>query len=127
MTKLDEFKAFVKKHPKLRNDVLSKKRTWQDIYEDWVLFSDDKMWDKYIDEPEEEKKETSPNLKNDDTLKNILGYVKKVNPDTITKYVSSIQKIIELLSSFGVGATTASISKKKTTDPLFDRSFDEWY
>ena len=36
-SKLDEFKAFIKKHPLLKQDVISKKKTWQELYEDFVL------------------------------------------------------------------------------------------
>lgn len=123
MTSLDEFKDFLKLHPLLKEEVLTHKKTWQEIYEQWVLFKDDTMWDKYKleEKPKEEKKV------NDDLVKNVLSYVKKIDPDTITKYVSSIQKIIELVTSFSLGSELSQISKKKTGDPLFDRRFDEWY
>ncbi|MGM9972024.1 MAG: spore coat protein YlbD [Anaeroplasmataceae bacterium] len=125
MTKLDEFKDFVKLHPLLKDEVSSKKRTWQDIYEEWVLFKDDEIWDKFkLEKKEVKERKEEPK---DDIIKNVLSYVKKINPDTVTKYVSSIQKIIELVTSFSAGAAEGALSKKKTGDPLFDRRFDEWY
>lgn len=126
MTRLDEFKDFIKEHPLLKEEVNNKKRSWQDIYEEWVLFNDSDTWDKYkIKERSSSNKETKTS--NDDMIKTVMGYMKKIDPDKITKYVSSIQKIIELVTSFGAGASVDSIAKKKTGDPLFDRRFDEWY
>ena len=78
-------------------------------------------------EKEEKKEEKAKTDSPEDMIKNVLGYVKKIDPDNITKYVTSIQKVLELLASFGAGATAASASKKNTTDPLFDRKFDDWY
>lgn len=143
---LDEFKQFVKRHPLLKLEVRNKNKTWQQIYEDWVILNDDSMWDEYKQNSENgttnsdsnqsqkttrassdkptEKKESSAT---DDMIKNVLGYVKKINPDTITKYVGSIQKIIELIGAFGGGASASSAANKKTGDPLFDKRFDEWY
>lgn len=136
MSNLDEFKEFVKAHPLLKDEVASKKRTWQSIYEDYVLLDDDSLWDKYKKPPiakaeEEEAKaeDKKSSSSTDDMIKNVMNYVKKLNPDTITKTIGSIQKVIELIGSFGAGGTAAAAasSKKMTGDPLFDRRFDEWY
>ncbi len=131
---LDMFKEFVKRHPLLKQEVISKRKTWQEIYEDWVILKDDSMWDTYKTDTfknedvksekkvVEEKKESS-----DDVLKTMMQYAKKINPDTITKYVSSIQKVLELVAAFGGGSLASKASSKTTSDPLFERKFDEWY
>lgn len=125
--KLDEFKEFIKRHPLLKQDVLSKKRTWQELYEDYVLLGEEA----FTDEKETlEEKITEPKKKEtgtEDLVKNILGYVKKINPDQVTKTVTSIQKVLELIGSFGAGASSTALAKKSTGDPLFDKRFDEWY
>lgn len=56
-----------------------------------------------------------------------MGYIKKIDPDQVTKTVTSIQKVLELISGFGAGASSSALAKKSTGDPLFDRRFDEWY
>lgn len=125
--KLDEFKEFIKRHPLLKQDVLSKKRTWQELYEDYVLLGEEAFTDEkeVLEEQKSEpkKKETGT----EDLVKNILGYVKKINPDQVTKTVTSIQKVLELIGSFGAGASSTALAKKSTGDPLFDKRFDEWY
>ena len=117
--------------------MLTHKRTWQEIYEAYTLSSDDPFPDYKKKEirldlekeikQEEKKEEKAKTDSPEDMIKNVLDYVKKIDPDNITKYVTSIQKVLELLASFGAGATAASASKKNTTDPLFDRKFDDWY
>ena len=121
---MDEFKAFVRKNPSLKNDVIQKKRTWQDIYEEFVIMGDSTV----VSQVKEEVKKTTSEktIQTEDMIKNVLGYIKKIDPDQVTKTVTSIQKVLELLGSFGAGATVSAASKS-TLDPLFDRKFDEWY
>ena len=132
--KLDEFKQFVKRHPLLKQEVLAKRKTWQQLYEEYVILGEDEFSafteEKAKEEVTEDSKETKPAKKDsstEDLIKNIVGYVKKIDPDQITKTVTSIQKVLELFSSFGAGAATSALAKKSTGDPLFDKRFDEWY
>ena len=106
-SKLDEFKAFIKKHPLLKQDVISKKKTWQELYEDFVLLGEDGM---VTNTPSTEKK-----------------IEKKEGSTQVTKTVTSIQKVLELFGSFGASSTAGALAKKSTGDPLFDKRFDEWY
>jgi len=124
--KLDEFKEFIKRHPLLKQEVLSKKRTWQELYEDYVLLGEEAFEDEKeeVEVKEPVKKKDSST---EDLIKNIMGYAKKINPDQVTKTVTSIQKVLELIGSFGAGASTQALAKKSTGDPLFDKRFDEWY
>lgn len=120
-TNMERFKEYIKKNPNLKNEVIAKKKTWQELYEEFVLLGDEVK-------PKDTESPRVDNKSSDTTqmIKNVIGYVKKIDPDQITKTVTSIQKVIELLASFGAGASVASASKS-TLDPLFDRKFDEWY
>lgn len=123
-SKLDEFKAFIKKHPLLKQDVISKKKTWQELYEDFVLLGEDGM---VTSTPSTEKKIEKKEGSTEDLVKTIVSYVKKIDPDQVTKTVTSIQKVLELFGSFGASSTAGALAKKSTGDPLFDKRFDEWY
>jgi predicted ATP-dependent endonuclease of OLD family len=127
--KLEEFKAFIKKHPLLKTEVQSGKKTWQELYEDFVLLGDDSYEEKVNDEVKEEKKDEAKKgtINPENLINSVMGYVKKIDPDTITKTVTSIQKVIELFGSFGAGASSTALTKKSTGDPLFDKRFDQWY
>lgn len=127
--KLEEFKVFIKKHPLLKTEVQSGRKTWQELYEDFVLLGDDSYEEKVNDEVKEEKKDEAKKgtINPENLINSVMGYVKKIDPDTITKTVTSIQKVIELFGSFGAGASSTALTKKSTGDPLFDKRFDQWY
>lgn len=127
--KLDEFKQFVKKHPLLKQEVMSKKKTWQELYEDYVILGNE-AFDDDNDSLANEKteiKEEKKSSQTEDLIKSIVSYVKKIDPDQVTKTVTSIQKVLELFASFGAGSAATTLGKKSTGDPLFDKRFDEWY
>ncbi|MDE5715493.1 MAG: YlbD family protein [Anaeroplasmataceae bacterium] len=126
--KLDEFKEFVKRHPLLKGMVQSKQKTWQELYEDYCILGEGAFED-IKEEPtkEETKKETKSSSSTEDLIKTVVGYVKKIDPDQVTKTVTSIQKVLELFGGIGGAATGSALAKKSTGDPLFDKRFDEWY
>ncbi len=124
--RLDEFKEFVKRHPLIKEEVYSKRKTWQELYEEFVILGEESFKEeKSSSEKSKEDKKTDD--KTSDVIKQIIGYVKKIDPDQVTKTVTSIQKVLELFGSFGAGASANSLAKKSTGDPLFDKRFDEWY
>lgn len=128
--KLDEFKEFVKKHPLLKGMVSSRQKTWQELYEDYCILGADAFEDEKVEEVSEEKVATETKKTastTEDLVKSIVGYVKKIDPDQVTKTVTSIQKVLELIGGFGAGASSTALAKKSTGDPLFDKRFDEWY
>ena len=43
--KLDEFKEFVKKHPLVKQKVLNGEKTWQQLYEDYVILGESSFED----------------------------------------------------------------------------------
>lgn len=140
---LEEFKRFVKLHPGLNDLIVQKSHSWQEIFEEWTFYKDDR-WDKYKDPKEvkvldsikfddnEETIETKEDIKSSGTnieemMKSALVYVKKINPDSITKTVTNAQKILALISGLGIGGAAAAAKNSSTGDPLFDKRFDEWY
>ena len=49
---IDDFKAFVRTIPSVKDDVVSGRYTWQQLYEFYVLYGEnDKMWDPYTAQP----------------------------------------------------------------------------
>lgn len=126
--KLDEFKEFVKKHPLIKGMVDSKQKTWQELYEDYCMLGEEAFPEEQVKETAVEvKKETKSSGATEDLIKTVVGYVKKIDPDQVTKTVTSIQKVLELFGGLGGAATGSALAKKSTGDPLFDKRFDEWY
>ena len=122
--KLDEFKEFVKRQPLLKQEVQSNKKTWQQLYEDFCILGEEAFV-----ETKEVSQETSAKAspKTEDMIKQVIGYVKKIDPDQVTKTVTSIQKVLELIGGFTGASAGSALAKKSTGDPLFDKRFDEWY
>lgn len=135
--KTEQFKAFVKNHPGIKKLVYESNKSWQSLFEEWTLYGDGDRWDKYKDENVDIKKEdaiinkSSPVSKEvsqlGDMLKTCINYAKKINPDSISKTVTNIQKIMSLVAGIGAANTANLANKKMTGDPLFDKKFDEWY
>ena len=126
--KLDEFKEFVKKHPLMKLQVLNKEKTWQQLYEDFCILGEEAFGtNENIEEVKETKTETKKPSQTEDMIKSIMGYVKKIDPDQVTKTVTSIQKVLELFGGLGGAAAGSALAKKSTGDQLFDKRFDYLY
>lgn len=112
-SRMDEFRDFVSRYPLVREEVVSGKKTWQTIYEDWVILGENNsIWDKY----KETKKETI-DLLSSENLRNIMNYVKKINPDSISKTLNTVQKILQLTQ--GIGG--------KGSSGFFNGNYNSWW
>ena len=86
---IDDFKAFVRTIPSVKDDVVSGRYTWQQLYEFYVVYGEnDKMWDPY----------KKPQM----DLSGILDIVKNVDLNALSKSFDGIQKILDLVSGFVV-------------------------
>ncbi|MFA5408515.1 MAG: spore coat protein YlbD [Bacilli bacterium] len=93
MTKIEEFKAFVKTKPILISYVKNGSMTWQKFYELWALYgTDDEAWNKYISPEEKVTPKQEAFGMND-----IFNALKKVDMDSIRKNITGIQKAISLI------------------------------
>ena len=136
--KIEEFKEFVKKRPEIKKVIDSRQKTWQGLFEEWTLLGSDATWDNYKGEGDVSMKTSSTSKTTipvskemaqlGDMLKACVGYVKKINPDSIAKTVNNVQKLMALVAGIGVANTAkAAKTNKLTGDPLFDKKFDDWY
>lgn len=119
-SRMSEFREFVSLHPLLRDEVKKGSRTWQNIYEEWVLYGDgDNLWQKYKEKAKEgTKSQTIGDMLNMDKVKNVIGYVKKINPDQINRTLNNVQKVIQIVQT--VGGT-----KGVTVNP--SNVFSDWW
>ncbi len=133
-TSVEKFREFVKKYPKLRNLVKDGTRTWQSLYEDWVILGDnDSQWfpfsnnadtlennsNNLVNKEKEDIKTTNSNS-NSELISGIMSLVKSVNPDSINKALTMTQKasqIIQGFSSLKGSGKTPSVTNHY--DPFF--------
>lgn len=113
-SRMPEFKEFVSRHPSIRDEVVKGNKTWQNIYEDWVILGENNaIWTPY--RVKEEKMEKI-DLLSSENLKNIMGYIKKINPDSISKTLNTVQKILQI---------TQGISGKPTG--IYNANYNSWW
>lgn len=121
MDKKEEFKSFVQKHPELVSYIKDKKNTWQDFYEIYDMYGDDKkVWDKYKDESplnEEESRAKST------SLAELASLVKNINIDNVQKYINNAQKAINVIQEL----TSKNPVKTETVIPKSPRPITKFF
>jgi len=124
MSKLEDFKSFVKDNPKLINHVKDNKMTWQKFYEIYDIYGkDNEVWNEYLKEPQQEKKETTK--QNKTTFNDILNMAKNMDVDKVQEGITSIQKAISLFSDLFIkNDTTNNTTNSYTPRPIY-RSFED--
>jgi len=121
-SRMEEFRSFVSSHEKIKEEVRNGNRTWQNIYEEWVILGEENPeWDKY--KSDTDKKVVSQNGNNlsinMDSVKNVIGYIKKINPDDLNKTLNTLQKVIQIAQTVG-GA-------KGGTAPIVSSAYSDWW
>lgn len=83
MSKVDDFKSFVKKNPSLTKHVNNGSMTWQKFYEMYDLYGEDSdVWKTYLGVV---------------GATDILSYFKNINLDSIQTGVNNIQRVLGVL------------------------------
>ena len=117
MSKLDNFKEFVKKNPELINKVKNNEMTWQKYYELYELYGEDNnIWNSYIIKDKKEEKE---NLK----FNEIINMVKNVDVDKVQSGITSLQKALGLFGDLFVNKNSSN-SNSYNPRPIY-RRFDD--
>lgn len=98
---IEDFKEFVREHPKLIDEVRKGEKKWKDIFEDWrLLGNEDPAWKKYKSDVKDETKNEKSSF-----LTTLLTSVKNLDIDQVNenlyKMNNAISSIQELLQQFG--------------------------
>nr|MDH3083936.1 YlbD family protein [Bacillus subtilis]WGD63701.1 YlbD family protein [Bacillus subtilis]WGD76890.1 YlbD family protein [Bacillus subtilis] len=111
---INDFKQFVKKHPKLIKEVRKEQRSWQDVYENWVLFGEsDPIWDPYR-EPEEVAEAVPETPQKNDFVSKMVTAVKKMDVNQMNEQINKMSQSISSLQSL---LNTFSGSGQKHSQP----------
>lgn len=88
MSKIEEFKKFMYKHPEFIDYAKSNNISYQTYFELYDIYGEDEsIWKKY----------TSKNITESINIKGILDTVKNINLDSLEENISSIQKAVQLI------------------------------
>ncbi|QQZ08064.1 YlbD family protein [Heyndrickxia vini] len=96
---VEQFKVFVKEHPKLISEVKNGSNTLQSFYEDWYLLGEeDPFWEKYrnndegdIDTPLESNEKTETDGK---WMKQIGSIIQKVDANQMQYHLNNLSQVI---------------------------------
>lgn len=89
---LESFKAFVKKHPGLIDEVKKGKWTWKELYEEWQIFGDkDERWNRY--------RETEETI-NEYRLSGILAKIKQIKLQDVHKNIVELKELVQTIQQF---------------------------
>lgn len=125
MTKIDNFKSFVRKNPNLIAYVREKNTSWQELYELYDLYGEDPtIWNKYLNKEEKKIEEQTTSTSNTNPLNNILTMAKNIDADKLQDGLSSIQKAVDLFGGLLVKDKGTSTKSDYLPRPVYKR-FDD--
>ncbi|MCM2674848.1 YlbD family protein [Alkalicoccobacillus plakortidis] len=108
---VQEFKAFVREHPKLTNEIRLGNKSLQAYYEEWtVLGADHSQWDQfkadaseqYVHQEEPQSSSSSSSENNEQTepgqaaefMGQIMGMVKKMNVQDLQNHLAQFSSVL---------------------------------
>lgn len=112
MGKIDEFKIFVKKNPKLVKYVKTGESSWQKFYEIYDLYGeDDDAWKDYLGVENVSAASTA-------SLTDLFGWVKNLNLDSIQSGVNNLQRVLGVVQDLK-GSDTTKINNEYKPRPMY--------
>lgn len=121
MSKLEEFKKYVKKYPKLISYVKEGKMSWQDFYELYDIYGEnDEVWSKYVSESVSD----GDNNTNTDTNKSInTDSVSSNDSNKESKSITSVGDVVKMIKNMDVNKVQDGISSLQKAVDLFSTIF----
>lgn len=97
MTKIDNFKLFVKNNPNLITYVRNNTMSWQKFYELYDLYGEDNnVWNEYLNK-DTTVSTTKTESKKSNKFSDILDMAKNLDTNKLQDGISSVQKAIGLI------------------------------
>jgi arginyl-tRNA--protein-N-Asp/Glu arginylyltransferase len=91
---VEQFKQFVKKHPKIIKEVRNGNKTWKEFYEDWYLFGEeDEIWEQYKEAKEKQTSEKGG------FISKVVSSLKNIDVNDMQQHISSFQEAIAAIQS----------------------------
>ena len=104
----EKFKEFVKSNPKLIDYVRNNNKSWQELYEIYVLYGEDSsIWNNYLNS-------------NKTGLDELIKMIQGVNLESVKKTVDSIQKAITIIQNIGTTNKSENYEKAREYEDLND-------
>lgn len=124
MSKVDEFKNFVRSNPTLIRYIRNGEMTWQKFYEVYDLYGpDNNVWDEYLVVQEDKKNNNTSNSSSSFKLEEVVKMIKNMDVNKVQDSLTSLQKTLSLFGDLFVnkeGVKTSTYNPR----PLY-RKFED--
>ncbi|WP_179865546.1 MULTISPECIES: YlbD family protein [unclassified Bacillus (in: firmicutes)] len=124
---IEQFRQFVMEHPKLREEVKTGNKTWQQYFEDWYYKGEThEMWDDFRNDgnKKSEKKTAKKEESEEGYVGKVISFVKNLDPDQIQDHLSNVNSTLtniqQLISQFKSPATSTSQREEKPASQQFN-------
>ncbi|MEH7122986.1 YlbD family protein [Bacillus sp. JJ1532] len=116
---VEKFKEFVKRNPKIVQEVRKGNKTWQELYEDWYLLGeDDPKWENVRSE---EKVKSTTEEKKSDWMSQMVGSLKKMDSNQVQGYIQNLNQALAavqgVLSQFQGGSPQNKLTNSNQPPP----------
>lgn len=121
MAKIDEFKSFVRQNPNLANYIKDGSMTWQKFYELYDMYgSENEVWNSYKknDVRNDNITKTAASL-GSFTLADTLNFIKNIDLDSLQNGISSIQRVVGVVSDLTNKNTVSQNKSEYKPRPLY--------
>lgn len=121
MANIDEFKSFVRQNPNLANYIKDGSMTWQKFYELYDMYgSENEVWNSYKknDIRNDNITKTAASL-GSFTLADTLNFIKNIDLDSLQNGISSIQRVVGVVSDLTNKNTVSQNKSEYKPRPLY--------
>lgn len=129
MSRIEEFKKFVKDNPKLINYVKDGSMSWQSFYEMFDIYGgDNDVWNSYLNK-EQQNEQIKEGVKEEgnkhiSSVADVVKMIKNMDVDKVQDGITSLQKAVDLFSSIFIKDGNANSGSSYTPRPVY-RRFDD--
>lgn len=121
MDKKEEFKAFVKEHPKLLKYVKNGEMTWQKFYEMYDMYgTDENVWKDYL----KVGVATTAGAATAFSFHDVMNWVKNINLDSVQTGIGNLQRVIGMVQDLTSKDSSETPKEEYKPRPLY-KHFDD--
>ncbi len=116
MAKKEEFKEFVKKHPRLLKPVQNGETTWQKLYEIYDIYGEEgEAWNDYLKPKNEDRasntEKAAVGAATGFGLAELVNVFKNLDLDSLQNGIGNIQRVLGVIQDFGRKDNTTDTKK----------------
>lgn len=114
MSKLEEFKEFVKKNPALIKYVKNDEMTWQKFYEMYDLYGEEEnIWKDYRTANEKSI------IASTTTGFDLINWLKNIDIDAFQENINSVKRVVGVLQDLNTNNTNDNTSSEYKPRPIY--------